>query len=186
MMGTIIIGYPGVGKSSVCGTANDIIDLESTFFHNEGESGWEDRYVDVAIDLARQGFIVCISSHETVIKNLKDKWNKLMPPVVMVFPDHNDEMFTKWLKRLETRYYESRNNDDIPHWVIDKNYRAWKHVERNYREEVCNLKRMDVPFLKYIIGDINQGMSNVIEFLYGKYEKEEQIDEHSRHDEGRL
>ena len=60
----IIIGFPGVGKSSVANPTHTskrftgYIDLESNNFPKT--DGWEDTYCKVALDLSQQGYDVFV------------------------------------------------------------------------------------------------------------------------------
>ena len=58
----IIIGYPGVGKSTAASDYFNLIDLESSFFLKTNPL-WADEYYSLAFDLYKQGFKVCVSSH---------------------------------------------------------------------------------------------------------------------------
>ena len=64
----IIIGYQGIGKSSVSGADSGCIDLESSNFWNEGvrADDWYIYYCNIALDLSKQGFTVFTSSHKEV------------------------------------------------------------------------------------------------------------------------
>ena len=68
----IIIGYPGIGKSTLAGQ-NNYIDLESSNFWNKGKrpDDWYIYYCNIALDLSRQGYVVFVSSHEAVRNRLK-------------------------------------------------------------------------------------------------------------------
>ena len=57
----ILMGYPGVGKSTFCKKTPYAIDLESSLFHDIFEL-----YVDVALDLSRQNKLVMVSCHNEV------------------------------------------------------------------------------------------------------------------------
>ena len=65
--GYIIIGFPGIGKSTVAKGDTRFIDLESSTFMVDGQRSedWYKIYVNVAIDLTKQ-YNVFISSHMAV------------------------------------------------------------------------------------------------------------------------
>lgn len=69
----IIIGYPGIGKSTLAGKDHKFIDLESSNFKIEDERSedWYKVYCKVAEDLSRQGYIVFVSSHLAVREALR-------------------------------------------------------------------------------------------------------------------
>ena len=91
----IIIGYQGIGKSTLTARKRGYIDLESSCFwyNNQRPDDWYIYYCQIAEDLSRQGYKVFTSSHE-VVRNflkkskemvfivcpsvsLKDEWIKL-------------------------------------------------------------------------------------------------------------
>lgn len=145
----IIIGYPGVGKSSICGSKNGIIDLESSFFHSEyPNSTWVEPYVNVAVDLHRQGFTVCVSSHEAVRNMLRERpWGD----VAMIYPDRN--LKDAWIKRLENRYYETRADNHVSHSEIEKNYRAWQRAIDYYDIDIYGMSQCK-EFISYVIKNV--------------------------------
>lgn len=124
----IVIGYPGIGKSTMSGVLSGFVDLESSNFRDLGER-WYVKYVDVGFDLHRQGFSVLLSSHREVVDfigSLKLKYG-CQATVVVCFPDvpHKD-----WEERLEKRYLEEPS---------DKNRRAYERVssQQRYLDDVC-------------------------------------------------
>lgn len=170
----IIVGYPGIGKTSVCGH-NNIIDLESYIFHNSansvnGNRYWEETYCDVAMDLSNQGFTICVSSHEKVRLYLEDHQFKCIDPIILVYP--HPSLMDKWIHRLEKRYYDSRHEDATPHWIINKNYAAYEHVKENFALDILSMQ--DAPLYKYAIQDIPYDLNDVIEHCK-KYWKEDAI-----------
>ena len=71
--GTIYICYQGVGKSSTVNECDFFIDLESSNFKDENgyrTDDWYIYYVNIAFDLASQGYSVFVSSHEVVRKQI--------------------------------------------------------------------------------------------------------------------
>ena len=115
--GLIICGYPGVGKSSVAGWDN-CIDLESSFFTHSIPDGierswsWEDEwtpaYCELAIYLAKQGFTVLTSTHQTVL----NYFSKHCPSLAVVFCPHL-EMKEDWAKRLFERWLRTKDEKDL-------------------------------------------------------------------------
>lgn len=115
--GLIICGYPGVGKSSVAGW-NNCIDLESSFFTHSIPDGierswsWEDEwcpaYCEVAISLAKQGFIVLTSTHLAVL----NYFAKHCPSLAIVFCPRF-EMKEEWSKRLFERWLRTKDEKDL-------------------------------------------------------------------------
>lgn len=160
-MGMIIVGYPGIGKSTICGANKGIIDLESSFFGSL--PFWDIVYVSVAIDLATQGYDVLVSSHERVINTLA-MYDRKGIEVGVIFPDASEEMREKWTQKLRKRYEQSRENKDIPFAVVKKNYRALSRAEQYYQSDIQNLMSMDTgsDFHKYIIHDIDYDLESII------------------------
>ncbi len=165
----IIIGYPGIGKTSISGKENSIIDLESSNFHVEGQPQyWQETYCKVALDLSRQGFIVCISCHYNVYSELA----RICAPldnndkIIFLYPDSSPEMRNAWVEKLKTRYYESRKIDSNPHSVVVKNYRAWQHVEHHFYEDIENITNfnapLDHPFFKYRFFSMDYDLKEMI------------------------
>ena len=153
----IIIGYPGVGKSSICGSKNSIIDLESSFFHSEYvniNGTWIEPYVNVAADLHRQGFTVCISSHKAIRNMLIGRTLQgvnINTDVAMIYPDRS--LKDEWIKRLENRYYETRANNRVSHSEIEKNYRAWQRAIDYYDIDIYDMSQCK-EFINYVIKDV--------------------------------
>lgn len=96
----IIIGYQGIGKSTLAGK-NKCIDLESGNFwfydletyqkvrHND----WYVPYCNIANHLSEQGYTVFTSSHEVVRNELK----KSKEDVFIIYP--SIELKDEWIKK---------------------------------------------------------------------------------------
>ena len=99
----IIVGYQGIGKSSIAGQ-NGIIDLESGNFWFAGKrrKEWYVYYCNIAEHLSRQGYTVMMSSHKEVRDYLKIYSKQ---SVYCIFPAL--ELKDEWLKRLKDRYSEN-------------------------------------------------------------------------------
>ena len=137
----IYVGYPCIGKSSIAGR-EDFIDLDSSLF-NDGTEGWEERYVNVAIDLSNQGYNVFLSSHKQVRDTLKEKEISY----TCVFPEMC--LFDAWFDRCAERFKEH---------PTDKNLKALAHVARHYKEDIADL--LDEPAKSKIIIKIEYYYSN--------------------------
>lgn len=105
--GYIYICYQGVGKSSTVNDSCGFIDLESSNFRLEDgyrPDDWYKYYVNIACDLATQGYSVFVSSHDVVreeLARLRDKYHpELKIAVVFPSPDLKEE----WVERLQARY----------------------------------------------------------------------------------
>ena len=124
----IVIGYQGIGKSTLAGRDNKFIDLESGNFwiDDKRADDWYKPYCKIAEHLSQQGYIVFVSSHEVVRKQLA-KSNEI---IAIVYPsiDLKDE----WIKKLEDRYKKSGS---------EKDYKALMNAKDRYEEntkELCN------------------------------------------------
>lgn len=119
----IIIGFPGIGKSSVTraydGDTNTTgyIDFESSNFVKD--DNWVKEYCCLALDLDLQGYNIFVSSHKAVREYLAEKQD-VFQDIMEVFP--SKEIRTDWLNRLESCYMKCKT---------DKNERALKIRSRN-------------------------------------------------------
>ena len=70
----IIIGYQGIGKSTLAKNSLKYIDLESGNFWINGERDeqWYKPYCNIANHLSAQGYTVFTSSHKEVREELKN------------------------------------------------------------------------------------------------------------------
>ena len=116
----IVVGYPCVGKSSVCKKNLRFIDLDYTNF-NDFQS-----YVKVALDLERQGYIVFVSCHKAVRDRMRDV------DYLLVYPSL--ELEEKWIERTEQRY----NNDNR-----EKYLKALERVKYLYKHDINTLEDLD-------------------------------------------
>jgi ABC-type proline/glycine betaine transport system ATPase subunit len=59
--GKVVVGYQGIGKSTLAFHNNRVIDLESSNFFVDGErpANWHIIYCNIARALCKQGYIVC-------------------------------------------------------------------------------------------------------------------------------
>lgn len=148
----IIIGYQGIGKSTLAGKNNKYIDLESSNFAINGERycDWYKIYGNIAEHLSKQGYVVFTSSHEVVRNRFKESTEK----VVVTFPsiDIKDE----WINKLKARYVLSES---------DKDYRAYINAEQRYTENIEELM-MECFDLGYfdciVINDIEYDLETLI------------------------
>lgn len=129
----IIIGYQGIGKSTMAKTRFSCIDLESGNFFVDGKRSddWYKIYVKIAEHLSEQGYIVFVSSHKVV----RDELSHVYEPVGACYPAL--ELKDAWIKKLKKRYNESG---------LEKDYRAWMNAEERFTE---NIKEMEEDCDKY-------------------------------------
>lgn len=155
----IIVGYQGIGKSTLCkrhnnaympewmkyGGYNGFIDLESSSFWVDGKRAddWYKPYCQIALDLCMQRYIVFTSSHACVQNYLKEIMidhprNVLKIPMTddlwIVYPDLSIK--EKWVQKLEKRYRETRH---------EKDFKAWKGAAANITEEINAIENSKIP-----------------------------------------
>lgn len=142
----IIIGYPGIGKSTLSKKDKKYVDLDSSLFwkHENGipvkKPDWIFYYSKVAESLSQQGYIVFVCSRKEVRDYLKtytsEKICSIYPSVVL-----KDE----WIKKLEERY----NNSEL-----DKDLRALNHVKSSFIEDIKSMDYENSYNEKYIRNSI--------------------------------
>ena len=146
----IIIGYPGVGKTSLAGRYNQYIDLESSNFNDafgEKPSGWFIPYCKVAEDLSKQGYRVFVSCH----KEVQEYFSKSDEYVMVLYPDI--KLKEQWLDRVKERF----END-----TSKKNKKAMENVEKHWDTQINSLNNS--PFEhKLVLKDMNYILDNEID-----------------------
>lgn len=127
----IIIGYQGIGKSSLAGRDKKYIDLESGNFWVDGKRAedWYKPYCQIAEHLSQQGYIVFTSSHEVVRKQLEHS----REVVVLVYPSL--KLKGMWIDKLENRYRDTG---------LEKDYKALMNAKDRYEANIQEL--MNAPF----------------------------------------
>ena len=120
----IITGFQGIGKSSVSKQHKSIIDLESSMFWKNNPDGTKSRpedwyvyYIQMAVDLSKQGYIVFVSCHEPVRKYLIE--NHENETICLIYP--SPSIKDDWLKRLKIRYECSESDKDKAAYEFAKN-----------------------------------------------------------------
>lgn len=130
----IVVGYQGIGKSTLAGRDYRYIDLESGNFWIDGKRAddWYKPYCKIAEHLSQQGYVVFVSSHEVVREYLE---RNSMETIVLVYPSL--ELKDAWIKKLEQRYYSSD---------LEKDYKAWINAKSRYEEEIQALKESSFSY----------------------------------------
>ena len=157
----IIIGYPGIGKSTLAGKDNKFIDLESKDFwvNKERAENWYIPYCQVAEHLSKQGYIVFTSSHQSVRDWFKCHGTQI---TVTCFPSL--DLKDKWIEKLEKRYNESH---------LEKDYKALLNAKDRYEQNILELKNEE-DFYQLEITDIpyslHAGIITFIEEIEKRYD----------------
>ena len=133
--GVIYICYQGVGKSSTVNECDFFIDLESSNFKDENgyrTDDWYVYYVNVAFDLASQGYSVFVSSHDVVRKRVSYMKDEYYPniDIYVVYP--SVELKDKRIDRLEKRYDENPTK---------KNKVAYLNAKDRFSENIAEMKK---------------------------------------------
>ena len=153
----IIIGYPGVGKTSLAGRHHQYIDLESSNWNspdNTKPDMWWWSYGKVAEDLSRQGYRVFVSCHPSVQKYFEESNEYVM----VLYPSL--ELKEEWIKRVTDRYDRDRSM---------KNLAALNNVELYYDKQISSLNNS--PFKnKLVLKYMNYTLDNEIDnFMLKEY-----------------
>lgn len=146
----IIIGYQGIGKSTLASAETKCIDLESGNFWVDGKRAddWYKPYCQIANHLSEQGYTVFVSSHEVVRKEL-EKSNQY---VCIVHP--SVELENAWVYKLAKRYAMSK---------LDKDRKAYLNAKDRYKDNIIEL--MESPFVSYQIESIDYNLKDIVETL---------------------
>jgi len=125
----IVIGYQGIGKSTLARKSFRYIDLESSALRkgNMRWQNWYEPYCMIAEWLSRQGYTVFVSSH----KEVRDYLNEFCEePFCAVVP--SEDIKDEWIERLRERHKR------LP---TDKNYRAYINAVDRFTENVRGIKK---------------------------------------------
>lgn len=123
---SVVIGYQGIGKSSLAMREAGWLDLESSCFSNDGKKmeDWHKAYGNIALDLSRQGNDVLVSSHAEVREWLGTQ-NPTGQRVFVCYPALS--LRELWMKKLQIRY------DDT---LLQKDYRALVNAKDRYEANI--------------------------------------------------
>ena len=128
----IVIGYQGIGKSTLARESKGFIDLESSSFYVDGKrpTDWHIYYCRIAEKLSSQGYVVFVSSHQPV----RDYFKTSDERAVIICPSKN--LKDEWIQKLRTRY---ENN------MTEKNLRALRNAEERFNEDIDELIHDGIP-----------------------------------------
>lgn len=129
----IVIGYQGIGKSTLAGRDHKFIDLESGNFWVDGKRAddWYKPYCQIAEHLSSQGYIVFTSSHEVVRKQLEGS----REVVVVCYP--SPSLKDMWIDKLENRYRDTG---------LEKDYKALMNAKERFDENIRELAESNFNF----------------------------------------
>ena len=150
----IVIGYQGIGKSTLAARNLKYIDLESSNFWFEDpetkqrvrHSNWYEIYCNVAEDLSRQGYIVFVSSHQPV----RERLSKSEEYVITCVPSL--DLKEQWLEKLHIRFKESG---------LEKDYKAYMNALDRFTENITEI--INSGFDALVINDMHYDLRNLIE-----------------------
>lgn len=148
--GKIVVGYQGIGKSTLAFHNNRVIDLESSNFFVNGvrPNDWYVIYCNIARALCRQGYVVCISSHKEVREELaKNPAHRQ----VIVYPVHH--LKDKWIAKLRYRYEETKS---------EKDFKALRNAEDCFDENITDLANQE-GFDKIGFASMDYELANLLE-----------------------
>lgn len=145
----IVVGYPGIGKSTLAGRDYKYIDLESENFWIDGERAedWYKPYCKIAEHLSEQGYIVFVSSHEVVRQYLVENSREL---VVLVYP--SALLKSAWIDKLEQRYAKSG---------LEKDYKALMNTKYSYIENIRELQESCIEY-KLEIDELSYDLESML------------------------
>lgn len=158
--GLIIIGYQGIGKSSIASVENGIIDLESSTFRTDNggrHADWYVTYCEIAISLAEQGYIVCLSNHSEVRKELyyrhRYNWSETKKSnydICCIYP--NESLTSEWIDILYNRWKETQSGKDL-RALIDAESNMTTTIRKLAAESKIpcySIRRMDYSLIRMI------------------------------------
>ena len=141
----IIVGYPGVGKSTAAKNDFRFIDLDSCFWEKKDPS-WANSYCALATDLSKQGYYVLVSSHAEVRNRLIGSKER----VVLCYPA--PELKEAWIEKLRSRYESDRNS---------KTHNAWKRAADHFDDDIAYMSEF-MPFRKIVISTMKYNLKKMI------------------------
>lgn len=147
--GRIVIGYQGIGKSTLSFHNNRVIDLESSNFFVDGvrPKYWYIMYYNIAKSLYKQGYVVCLSSH----KEVRD-WFTLNPVgnQVIVYPSHT--LKEQWIKKLRNRFEQTQSMKD---------FKAFRNADDCFDENITDLENQP-GFEKICFDSMDYDLSDLL------------------------
>lgn len=150
--GFIIVGFPGIGKSTLAKEYDRVIDLESSWFPKE--NNWAITYCTIANELCNQGYIVCISSHKEVRTALFCLYDLYKNIPILIYPE--ETLYEDWILKLKKRYKTTN---------LEKDLRALDYMKKNYKNAVKEMQedsRIFLVFDKIVIKNMNYNLADLV------------------------
>lgn len=143
----IVIGYQGIGKSTLARKSKGFIDLESSSFYVNGKrpTDWHYYYNRIAENLSKQGYVVFVSSHMPV----RDYFKTSDERAVIICP--SKELKDEWIRRLQDRYHSN---------MTEKNLRALRNAVERFNENIDELIHDGIPSI--LLRDMHYSLETVI------------------------
>lgn len=156
----IIIGYPGIGKSTLAGRESGCIDLESSDFKELFPVGqWVAPYCTMAENLAKQGFTVFVSSHEAVRSCFYFRETK---DLGFIYPSL--KMRKEWIYKLLNRADDTK---------LEKDIRAYKRAEACYLLDIKRMREMAKHYPHCEIESLDYDLLKMVDTLERKNKRGE-------------
>lgn len=165
----IVIGYQGIGKSTLATKSLRYIDLESSsFWFDDPETKqkirhimWYAMYCNVAEDLSRQGYTVFVSSHQPV----RERLLKSDEYVITCVPSL--DLKDKWIKKLRLRYENSG---------LEKDYKAYMNAADSFTENVTEMMNSGFDVLE--VEDMDYDLKKLLEVCDRRRFTKEEVKQH--------
>lgn len=143
----VIVGYQGIGKSTLCKKNLKYVDLESSNFFVDGKRAedWYIPYCSIAENLSSQGYDVFVSSHEVVRRELRERYPDLEKMIICP----TVELAEPWTEKLKRRYEKTKHLDGVG----IKNYKAYMNAKDRYVENITELMS-ESGFIIHLITDM--------------------------------
>ena len=149
--GMIVCGYPCVGKSSVTQKSTLCIDLESSCFTKNNPTWYMD-YCETAINLARQGRVVFISTHSEVIDYLEQL---LLEDVYVCIFIPQLTWWDFWIVRARIRFDKDQTH---------KNSAALERIHSYFKEDIEKILTSNLPII--MPATLSYNLADYIQLIY--------------------
>jgi len=146
----IIVGYYGIGKSSLAGKEN-CIDLDIRPFLDSGDSMWYKTYLSVVESLSVQGFVVLLPPNPIVRKHLRS----LKESIFYVYPSL--ELKDYWERKMRKDWTIEELNGTLREGQKEYEY---KLVVKNFEADINEMKS-DI-FMRWEIMTRNYKLIDII------------------------